>query len=243
MDPTQFERHIQMMQDMHQRQAEDNQRQMELLTEQLKASQEENIQQTALLQEQLQAFKDEKKTLVDTLKELKKDPTVGPDLAKIRKDNFEKVSENFRKSVNVKVFNPVMKSAKDWLDSSVNEISMLCSNYNLDEATLADKEWIQLIRYKLPHNIQAELRVFCDREGKTFETVTLVRFKELLLKHCGISVPLVNVILQYFGPDRNVKSQETTMLKHVLSFKQTLHPCMTPENTIEKLGEFANHRF
>ena len=112
----------------------------------------------------------------------------------------------------MKVFNPLLKSAKDWVDSAVNEISMLCSNYNLDESSIVAKEWIQLIRYKLPHTVQAELKVFCEREGKTFETVTFVRFKELLLKHCGISVPLVNVILQYFGPDRNVKSQETTML-------------------------------
>ena len=248
MDPAQFGKHIKMLQDLHQKQAEatkeqmeSTKEQMELLREQLKASKEETTQQTSLLQQQLQSSKDEKKVLLDTLEKIKTSTNPStPDLAKIRKDNFEKVSENFRKSVNVKVFNPLMKSAKDWLDSSVTEISMLCSNYGLLESTLIDKEWIQLIRYKLPHIVQAELKVFCEREGKTFDNVTFVRFKELLLKHCGISVPLVNVILQYFGPDRNIKSQETTMLKHVLSFKQNLHSCMNPENTLEAYGKFVD---
>ena len=161
MDSEQFERHIQMLQDLHQRQAEATKEQMELLREQLKASKEETTQQTSLLQQQLQSSKDEKKVLLDTLEKIKTSTSPSaPDLAKIRKDNFEKVSENLRKSVNVKVFNPLMKSAKDWLDSSVTEISMLCSNYGLLESTLIDKEWIQLIRYKLPHTVQAELKVF-----------------------------------------------------------------------------------
>ena len=98
--------------------------------------------------------------------------------------------ENFRKSTHVEEFNPLQKSAKDWLNSTATEIWMLCSNYNLDESILTDPERIQILRNKLPHTVQGELEVFCEREKLTFMTVPFKRFKELLLKHCGITVPL-----------------------------------------------------
>ena len=242
MDPSQFEKHLQMMQDLVQRHATDSFEQTKLLKEQLANAEASSLEQKELLKQEIKSAQDEKAALVATLKQMETRLTSSPplDANKVRKDKLEKVSENFRKRSHIKVFNPLLKTAKDWVDSSLTEISMLCSNYGLDETILEDSEKIQIIRYKLPHTVQAELRVFCEREGKTFATVTFVRFRELLLKHCGITVPLVNVILQYFGPDRNIKSKDTTMLKHVLSFKQNLHSCMNPVNEIGPLGKFVD---
>ena len=184
------------------------------------------------------------KGLIDTVKGMVpqniQQQVVAPDPAVIRKNSFEKVLENFRKSPNVKMFNPLQKGAKEWIDAVTSEVNMLCMNHSLDEATLSDKENIQIMRNKLPYNVQTELKVFCEREGKTFDNVTFIRFKELLLKHCGVQVPEVNVVLQYFGPDRAVKAADTTMLKHVLTFKQGLHPCMLPGDDLEKLKKFVD---
>ena len=207
-----------------------------------KTIQDNNSAQIQLLTEQLQNSNEEKKALMNALSKMSTSENVSfiPDANKIRRANYEKVVENFRKNQRVKDFNPLQKSAKDWIDSALYEISGLCSNYNLNESTLTDAERNEILRYKLPHTVQQELKVFCEREGKTFETVTFTRFKELLLKHCGITVPEVNVVLKYFGPDRNVKPKDVTMLKHVLTFKQNLHSCMNPANEKDDMKKFVD---
>ena len=116
--------------------------QTQLLKDQLEKAEENNLQQKELLKQELKSTQDEKDALVATLKQMQTrlSSSSAPDPAKVRKENLEKVSENFRKSSHIKVFDPSLKSAKDWLDSSLTEISMLCTNYGLDETTLVDSE-------------------------------------------------------------------------------------------------------
>ena len=231
MDADQFALYRKDIAEAAQKQADAAQKQAEASSEQIK-----------LLREQLQETKQEKQELVQSLQSLSTNESshFRANPAQIRRNNFEKVLENFRKSTRVKEFNPLQKSAKDWLNSTANEISLLCSNVNLKESTITDPERIHILRNKLPHTVQGELEVFCEREKLTLLTVTFKRFKELLLKHCGITVPLVNVILKFFGPDRDLKDNETTMLKHVLTFKQNMHSCMNPANTVDELGKFVD---
>ena len=210
--------------------------QTQALQENNRILKEELQKQREDLQKQREDSKIKDEALLKALEELRAVSNPQVDATKIRKNCFEKVLENFRKSSRVKEFNPLQYNAKDWIDSTNNEISMLCTHYGLDESTLLDKEKVQMVRFKLPHGVQSELLEYCKREPgeKTFETITYSRFSELLLKHCGASVPLVNVVMSYYGPDREIKPKDMSMLKHVLQFKQKLHSVMKPSTNDEK---------
>ena len=125
MDPSQFEKHLQMMQDLVQRHATDSFEQTKLLKEQLANAEASSLEQKELLKQEIKSAQDEKAALVATLKQMETRLTSSPplDANKVRKDKLEKVSENFRKRSHIKVFNPLLKTAKDWVDSSLTEIS------------------------------------------------------------------------------------------------------------------------
>ena len=78
----------------------------------------------------------------------------------------------------------------------------IADNIHFDMGSLTDKQKVQLLKSKLPSEVKSQLTAYCAREGKTFATVTFVRFKELLLKHCGITINPVISLMKLFGPDR-----------------------------------------
>ena len=56
----------------------------------------------------------------------------------------------------------------------------------------------------------------------------------------GKSIPPVNAVLNLFGPDRNMKQEDKTMVQHVLAFRQNLPTCLNVEETLGDLIKFKD---
>ena len=152
---------------------------------------------------------------------------------------FDLLSTQFRKTT-FKKYNPKDKNVNAWIQSVFDEVENIADTVHFDMADLTDAQKVQLVKSKLPSDVKTQLTAFCAREGKTFANVTFVRFKELLLKHCGITINPVISLMKLFGPDRYVKTKDTMMVEHVLGFKDKLPSCMHPSNDNKELMEFRD---
>ena len=195
-----------------------------------------NEEQLNLLKAQLQKSEEKNNQLAETIANLQAGhPT--PNTAQIRATKIEKILEQYRKTTNVNKFSTSQKkSIRYWLDGAEAEMELICNNYGLKVTDLKDPEKILLVKSKLPHPIIKNISNDCLlNKQKSLEEITYGEFTELLLKHCSAPVPLVNVVMNLFGPDRPIKAKDTPALDHAYSFKPNLHSCMTPDlnNTVE----------
>ena len=56
----------------------------------------------------------------------------------------------------------------------------------------------------------------------------------MVIKQCGVVTPLVNIVMQYFGPDRLIQGKDTPLLTHNVKFMNSLDPCMQPSKEEER---------
>lgn len=152
---------------------------------------------------------------------------------------FDFVSTQFRKT-QFKKYNPKDQNVNAWIQTVFDEVENIADNVHLNMTELTDSQKVQLIKTKLPSEVKAQLKVFCSRENKTFSTVTFARFRELLLKHCGIAINPVISLMKHFGPDRFVKDKDTLMVEHVLGFKDRLPSCLHPADDLVELKRFRD---
>ena len=201
-----------------------------------------NEEQLDLLKTQLQRSEERNNQLADTIANLQAGHTT-PNTAQIRATKIEKILEQYRKTINVNKFSTSQKkSIRYWLDGAEAEMELICNNYGLKVTDLKDPEKILLVKSKLPHPIIKNISNDCLlNKQKSLEEITYGEFTELLLKHCSAPVPLVNVVMNLFGPDRKIKAKDTPMLDHAYSFKPNLHSCMTPDlNSTDELISFVD---
>ena len=183
----------------------------------------------------------EKKELIDKLAELTAAANVaegGVILTQIAK--YERVLNEFRKSIKVKEFSPVVMTVDDWIQSVIDEVKIIALSKGFDMTTLTDKQRIYIVLSKLPQKIVQQLDAYCKREDKTFDTVSYKRFEELFQKYGGVSVPAVTSVMNLFGIDRNKRNKDLPMLHHVLDFDNKLPTCVTPKDELESLQKFAD---
>ena len=91
------------------------------------------------------------------------------------------------------------------------------------------------MRLKLPHEVVLELIGCCEQEGTTIDTINYANFRKMVIKQCGVVTPLVNIVMQYFGPDRLIQGKDTPLLTHNVKFMNSLDPCMQPTNEERKI--------
>ena len=150
-----------------------------------------------------------------------------------RKAQWENVLQALRKG-RVKDFIPG-NNIKKHVESVEEEIAVQCICYDLKYSDLTDAEKVLLLRLKLPHEVVAELVGCCEQEGTTIDTISYTNFRNMVLKQCGVVTPLVNVVMQYFGPDRLVQGKDTPMVTHNVKFMNNLHVSMQPSTNQERI--------
>ena len=155
------------------------------------------------------------------------------------KEKFNKVFDQFNKKA-VKKYSPSEQNVERWLLWMMDEIRNIASTKHLNMSSLTDKQKVRLICLKLTYDVKAQMDVYCAREGTTLEDVSYLKLKEMLMKHCGISVPPVLALMKIFGPERYVKPKETLMVDHVLGFNTRLPSCLQPGDSIEELKSFRD---
>ena len=141
----------------------------------------------------------EKKELIDKLAELTAAANVaegGVILTQTAK--YERVLNEFRKSIKVKEFSPVVMTVDDWIQSVIDEVKIIALSKGFDMTTLTDKQRIYIVLSKLPQKIVQQLDAYFKRENKTFDTVSYKRFEELFQKYGGVSVPAVTSVKNLF---------------------------------------------
>ena len=152
---------------------------------------------------------------------------------------YERVLNEFRRSMKVKEFSPVVMTVNDWLQSVNDEVKIISLSKGLDMSEMTAKQWIYIILSKLPQKIVAQLEAYCKREEKTFETVEYKRFVELFQKYGGISVPQVTAVINLFTMDRNTTDEGLPILHHILEFSNKLPTCFTPkDDNLKSLQDF-----
>ena len=152
--------------------------------------------------------------------------------AAIRKGKWENILSGVKKG-RIKDF-VSGKNIKKHIESVEEECAIQCICYDFQYTDLTDKEKVLLLRLKLPHEIIYELTGCCEQVGTTIDTINYPDFRKLVLKQCGVITPLVNIVMQYFGPDRLLQGKDTALLTHNVKFMNELDPCMQPTNEEER---------
>ena len=153
---------------------------------------------------------------------------------------FNKVLDQFVRKTSVKKYSPRDQNVDGWLSSVMDEVRNIAMTKHLNMSDLTDKQKVQLVSVKLSHEVKAQIEVFCAREETDLDNVSYVKFRELLMKHCGLSVPPVISLMKMFGPERYVKPKEVLMVEHVLGFTDKLPSCLQPGDDIGELKKFRD---
>ena len=152
--------------------------------------------------------------------------------AAVRKCKWENILHALRKG-RVKDFIPG-NNIKKHIEAVEEECAIQCRCYNLIYTSLTDSENVLLLRLKLPHEVVLELIGCCEQEGTTIDTINYANFRKMVIKQCGVVTPLVNIVMQYFGPDRLIQGKDTPLLTHNVKFMNSLDPCMQPSKEEER---------
>ena len=152
----------------------------------------------------------------------------------VRKAKWENILHALRKG-RVKDFVPG-NYIKKHIESVEEECAIQCRCYDLKYTDLTESEKVLLLRLKLPHEVVSELIGCCEQEGTTIDTIEYAKFRKMVIKVCGVVTPLVNIVMQYFGPDRLIQGKDESMLTHNVKFMNNLDPCMTPTDDDGRIG-------
>lgn len=133
-----------------------------------------------------------------------------------RKKKWENVLSSVKKG-RMKEFVPG-SNIKKYIEALEEECIVQCQYYGLDyETGIASAVKVLLLRSKLTHDIVIELKGCCVQENTTIEDIEYATFKKVVIKQCGIVTPVVNIVMQYFGPDREIQAEDTPLLTHNIS--------------------------
>ena len=210
---------------------EDNKSFEELRAEDLKLTEEK----FRTNEEKLKNITSENTSLRERVVELS-----GDNNAQTRTKRFDRLFEIYMKTHKTKDLQPLEGGVDPWINSVFEDISIICQTNHISVNDLTDKERVLILRSRLPYNAVSQLQAFCTREDVTFDDVSYSRFKEMLNTFFGKSIPPVNAVLNLFGPDRNMKQEDKTMVQHVLAFRQNLPTCLNVEETLGDLIKFKD---
>lgn len=153
---------------------------------------------------------------------------------------FTRVLDYFMKSNKIKPYNPKSLNVDTWFLSVIDEINNICVAKHLDVNTLTEQQKVKLIKLKLPYDVKAQISKFCVRENTTIDDVSVKKLKELMKKHCGITVPPEIEIMKLLGVERYVKPADVLMVEHVLGFQDRLPASVQPSDDIEELKKMRD---
>ena len=210
---------------------------MEMLREQLR---EEKRLETS---QRNQYFRNTHQSMLEKIAELVQVTSASDDNGGVQllphNVKFTRVLDQLVKK-NIKKYSPRDQNVDAWIASIMDEVKNISMAKHLNVKDLTDTEKVQLISTKLPHDVKAQLEAFCIREETDIDHVSFPKFRELLMKHCGISVPPVISLMKMFGPERYVKPKEALMVEHVLGFNDRLPSCLQPSDDVEELKKFRD---
>ena len=112
--------------------------------------------------------------------------------AVVRKNKWESILSGVKKG-RIKDFVPG-KNIKKHIEAVEEECAIQCRCYDLNYTDITDQEKVLLLRLKLPHDIILELTGCCEQAGTTIDTISFADFLKMVIKQCGVVIPLVNIV-------------------------------------------------
>merc|ERR1712240_375212 len=165
--------------------------------------------------------------LVQTLKS-------GPPQSAKRKEQFQTLVLNFRKTNRLKQFNGNSESDIDLFfkkfheELNTNKILVgLCSDLTRDE-------YIPLFRSCLELVVVERMEQVLLAKGKTWDNVTIEQLKDYMKSEFGSRQTDVANVIKMWGPSRLTKRPDETAADHYFRYKQGFPECLKPKTSEEK---------